>query len=84
MNCSDLVFNFLNFISKVLKDLVVLLVVLNMESCNDVVNILWFSESIFLQVPVVDDEGKVILNLHLLSHFVSCTESLSHDGNKHV
>ena len=55
-----------------------------MEGCNDVVQLLCVSQGVVLEVPVVDNKGKMIPNLNLFCDFISVSKCVSHDSNQHI
>ena len=57
---------------------------MRVESSDDVFGLLGVTQGIGHQVPVVNDEGQVVLQFYLVCHFVSLLESVAHDGDQHV
>ena len=41
-------------------------------------------EDVWLEMPIVQDESKMVLYFDLVSYFASFTLSLAHDGDQHV
>lgn len=62
----------------------IFIIMWDMEGCDNVFYLLAVSQREVLQVPVVDDEGQVVLYFYLLGNFITATESVSHDGDQHV
>jgi hypothetical protein len=52
---------------------------LHIKGRNNIINLLDIAQAEILQVPVVDDEGQVVLDLYLFCHFFPGAEGFSHD-----
>jgi hypothetical protein len=54
------------------------------ESCDEILNLVFIFENVVLQVPVVHDKPQMITYLNLFGYSNSAVEGVSHDSNKHV